>query len=143
MLVKPSLWFPSRKRCSALASESLKIKLGNYNLERVHHYKYLGVTISEDLTWDVHIHEICNKTRRQVGLLFQRYYKHAPSEVLLKLYKALFRPHLEYCPFVWDPYTTRLKNQIKSVQRLSLRVCLISWDLPYSVMLSVCNLPSL
>ena len=39
-------------------------------------------------------------------------------------YKALVRPHVEYCSSVWDPSTKNLKTKIEMVQRRSARwVC--------------------
>ena len=39
-------------------------------------------------------------------------------------YKALVRPHVEYCSSVWDPSTKNLKDKIEMVQRRSARwVC--------------------
>jgi hypothetical protein len=61
---------------------------------------------------------------------------------MLKLYKAIIRPHLEYCPFVWDPPTFALRKQVESVQKSALRVCLKAWALPYSEMLSISTLES-
>ena len=62
---------------------------------------------------------------------------------LIKLYKVLICPHLDYCPYVWDPFTIKLKQQIESVQKFALRVCLKHWDMPYSDMLELTGLPTL
>ena len=40
-------------------------------LERVHQYKYLGVILTDDLTWPIHISEITNKTRKIIGLIYR------------------------------------------------------------------------
>ena len=88
----------SRKRSSLLSYMSFNLQLGSNELESVSCYRYLGVTISDDLTWDKHINQMCSKTRQLIGLFYRRFSKHLTPAVLLKLYKVLIRPHLEYCP---------------------------------------------
>ena len=36
--------------------------LHGHPLENVESFKYLGVTVKKDLTWDEHVHNITNKT---------------------------------------------------------------------------------
>ncbi len=57
-------------------SRSLKaptLLLNGYVLQQVFDYKYLGITISADLSWHNHINTICNKTRKLIGLLHRRF----------------------------------------------------------------------
>jgi len=42
-------------------------------------------------------------------------YKH--PDILMKLYKSLVRPHLEYCIPAWSPYYCKDKELIEKVQR--------------------------
>ena len=44
-------------------------------MEKVDSYKYLGVTLTSDLTWSDHIRNITAKSRRLVGLLYRQFYK--------------------------------------------------------------------
>ena len=133
----------SRKCYSLLSSVTINLQLGPNELERVSSYRYLGVIITDNLTWDEHISHMCAEARRLIGLFFRRFAKFLTPTVLIKLYKVLIRPHLEYCPYVWDPFTIKLKQQIESVQKFALRVCLKHWDMPYSDMLELTGLPTL
>ena len=72
-------------------------------LQRVHSYRYLGVTLTSNLSWTPHITECCNKTRRLIGLLYRRFHQHLSSSTLIKLYCSFIRPHLEYASIVWNP----------------------------------------
>jgi len=55
----------------------------------------LGVHISNNLTWNKHIEETCNKAYRTLGQLKRSL--HACSEdVILLAYKGLIGPVLEY-----------------------------------------------
>ena len=46
--------------------------LNNEPLEFVQHYKYLGVTVSHNLSWSHHIQDICKKARKVLGAIYHR-----------------------------------------------------------------------
>ena len=80
------------------------LKLHEQTMEKVSQYKYLWVTINENLTWSSHISEITNKARRMVGLLYRQFYSWTSTPALLQLYTSLVTLHLEYTSQVWNPY---------------------------------------
>ena len=92
----------SRKRSPNLPPLSLAIE--NTPLTRVSSVKYLGLQITCDLSWSPHVTNVCNKTRRLIGLLYRRFYRHTDSTTLLHLFKTFIRPHQKYCSIVWDPH---------------------------------------
>ena len=76
-------------------------KLNGSKLEIVDSVKYLGITISSDLTWSKHINIIGSKARKLVGLLFRQFYRCADTDTIRKLYITIIRLHLEYASQVW------------------------------------------
>ena len=58
--------------------------------------KYLGVTISHNLTWSEHIRLTCKSAKRNVGLIHHQF-NHAPPSVHHKIHKSVILPKLEYC----------------------------------------------
>ena len=102
-------------------------------------YKYLGVTITSDLSWSPHIANLYNKTRKIIGV----FYKNSNSSTLLKLYLSHIRPHLEYCSAVWNPHLKGDIAELEKVQKFALRVCTKSWDTSYDELLAASKLPSL
>ena len=70
-------------------------------------YKYLRVTITDDLSWTAHVNIIASKSRKLTGLLYRQFYPWSSSPALLKLYTTLVRPHLEYAAPVWSPHFTK------------------------------------
>ena len=133
--------FISRKRTSSIPPPCLNI--GNLPLARVSKYKYLGITITADLMWSTHITNICNKTRRLIGLLYRRFYKFSSCSTMLRLYVSFIRPHLEYAAAAWDPFLKKDIELIEDVQKLALKVCLKSWITKYNELLEQSNLPSI
>ena len=55
--------------------------------------RYLGLTISADLSWSKHIKNITSKARQLVGLLFRQFYKHASTDTIRKIYLTIMQPH--------------------------------------------------
>ena len=49
--------------------------ISNAPLERVLSYNYLGVTISYNLSWSSHVHNLCKKARKLIGFLYRNFYK--------------------------------------------------------------------
>ena len=64
--------------------------------------KYLGVTLTEDLSWDKHIQNTRGKANRTVGSL-HRNLRDCTSPVKNLTYKTMVRPILEYSSTIWDP----------------------------------------
>ena len=84
----------SKLKSRALSPQA--VTLFNQPMLRVSAYKYLGVIISDDLSWALHIEEISSKARKLVGMLYRNFYRWSSSDALLKLYLSLIHPHLEY-----------------------------------------------
>jgi len=89
-------------------------------LESVDKAKYLGVTISEDLKWESHINNICDKANKTLGFL-RRNLNIGSTSVKEQAYKSLVRPSLEYACSVWDPHLKSDINKIEMVQRRAAR----------------------
>jgi hypothetical protein len=86
-----------------------------HQLETVHHYPYLGVELSEDLGWEIHINKVPSKANRTLGFLRRNIYR-CPHDIKEQAYKSLVRPHLEYASAVWDPYRQKHINNLEMVQ---------------------------
>ena len=44
-------------------------------MEKVTSMKYLGVHISSDLSWSIHIDIITSKARRTLGFIYRKFYR--------------------------------------------------------------------
>lgn len=125
-------------------SEPFTYTLNGTKLEQVSTYKYLGVYISNDLSWHSHINYITNNACRTLGYL-RRNFRQAPAHLKLQLYQTLIRPKLEYASAVWDPAQSTLIDTLESVQNRSARFILNNYARTASVTLmkSTLHLPDL
>ena len=49
---------------------SVLFTIKNLEIEKVECFKYLGVWLSSNLTWNKHIEEICKSASKQTGIIF-------------------------------------------------------------------------
>ncbi|MES9994057.1 MAG: reverse transcriptase family protein, partial [Candidatus Thiodiazotropha sp.] len=89
-------------------------------LESVDCARYLGVSISKDLSWNTHINEITSKANRTLGFV-KRNIRTKNQAVKELAYKSLVRPQVEYASSVWSPYTKQNIHKIEMVQRRAAR----------------------
>ena len=117
------------KKCNVMSVcrlhqlSDFEYKLSKCSIERVSVYKYLGIYVSSDLSWDAHINFICSKANRALGFIRRQLGK-CSQEVKLKAYTSLVRPHLEYASCAWDPHVETQINQVEMVQHRAVRFIL-------------------
>ena len=83
-------------------------------LKTVPQEKYLGVLISDDMSWSPHIKMITNKAYQRLGFI-RRNLRGSPQACKQMAYTTLVRSGLEYASIIWDPH---LKNDVDSMERV-------------------------
>jgi hypothetical protein len=78
--------------------------------------KDLGIIMDGSLSFKCHIQTTIEKAMRVYGWLVRNLICR-DQETIIRLYKALIRPILEYASSVWSPYRIGLINLIERVQR--------------------------
>lgn len=118
--------------------------LNDAPLTQVSSYKYLGVHITDNLSWQTHVDHVTSNANRTLGYL-RRNFSLAPSSLKLLLYKTLVRPKLEYASSIWDPHINSLILNIEAIQNRSVRFIFSNYFRTASVtsMKSNLNLPEL
>ncbi|KAI8520129.1 hypothetical protein Bbelb_033860 [Branchiostoma belcheri] len=94
--------------------------LHGHTLCSVKEAKYLGVTITNNLTWSTHIGNIANKASKTLGFL-RRNLKVRSKKIRELAYCTLVRPIVEFASPVWDPYTVKDITRLEQVQRRAAR----------------------
>ena len=89
-------------------------------LSQVTQEKYLGVLISNDLSWAPHISSIATKASQKLGFL-KRNLRNCPVELKRLAYISTVRSSLEYASTVWDPAQANHKSMLEGVQRRAAR----------------------
>ena len=91
-------------------------------VRRVETYKILGVHLSSDLTWNVHIEYIMKKASKRLYAL--RSFKRAGVQPrdLVGIYWAVIRYVLEYAAPVWSGLRVYLSDVLEAVQRRAIRI---------------------
>ena len=96
--------------------------LGNSILQETDNHPYLGVTITNNLTWNKHIDQITASANRSLGFIRSLIFIHARKRPKSWRIRPLLNLCLvEYSSSVWDPYTQSLTHKIEMVQRRAAR----------------------
>jgi len=92
--------------------------MDNHLLQEVSEEKDLGVFISDNLKPAKQCQESYCKASKALRIT-ARTISFKDKDILLKLYKSLVRPHLEYGVSAWSPYYSKDKVLIERVQIVS------------------------
>ena len=114
-------------------------------VERVHHFKLLGITISHDMKWQTHIDAIIRKASSRHYFLKILKKSGLEAHQLQHFYLSVIRPIHEYCSAIWHHGLTKAQAQsLEAIQRWALRIIDSSTiGMPYEVALSLAQFASL
>ena len=104
------------------------ILLGNMPLVRVKETKFLGVFIDENLSWHNQTQSICKKLS-SLNFVLSKIRHCINQATALKIYDALFLPHLTYCNIIWGMPNKGLINDVSKLQKRALRLCCNKYDI--------------
>jgi hypothetical protein len=101
--------------------------LHNTPLSSVSETKYLGVTITSDLSWRSHITKTVAGASKTLNFV-NRNLRLASTDTKLTAFTSLIRPKLEYAASVWDPHHKNHVHSLERVQNRAIRSALSNWD---------------
>jgi len=111
-------------------------------LQQVEAQSDLGVIIRKDLKASDQCAKAYAKASRVLGMI-GRNIRYKSTEVMLRLYKSMVRPHVEYCTAAWSPHYIKDKQLIEKIQRRFLKMIPGFKDLRYERGLKILRLNTL
>ena len=70
------------------------------NIDKVQNFNFLGLHVSSDITWNLHMDEVSKKISQIIGIL-KKLQLIVPKNILLTIYNTLILPHINYGLLVW------------------------------------------
>ena len=110
-------------------------KMGDAVLGRTTQEKDLGVIFSADMKVSEQGNQILGIIRRTI--------MYKENQLIVLLYKAIVRPHFEYCIQAWRPYRKKDIDKLERIQRRATKMIPELRDLSYESRLLQCGLTKL
>ena len=96
-------------------------KMGDAVLGRTTQEKDLGVTFSADMKVSEQCGIAASKGNQILGLI-RRTITYKEKQLIVPLYKAIVRPHLEYCIQAWRPYRKKDIYKLERIKRRATKI---------------------
>ena len=117
-------------------------KMGDAVLGRTTQQKDLGVTFRGDMNVSEQCGISASKGNKILGLI-RRTITYKEKQPIVRLCKAIVRPHLEYCIQAWRPYRKKDIDKLERIQRRTNKMIPELRDLSYESRLLQCGLTAL
>ena len=117
-------------------------KMGDAVLGRTTQEKDIGVKFSADMKVSEQRGIAASKGIQILGLIW-RTITYKEKQLIVPLYKAIFRPHLEYCIQAWRPYRKKDIYKLERIERRATKMIPELRDLSYESRLLQCGLTTL
>ena len=106
------------------------------------HVVDLGISISSDCTFDLHISNLYRRCSNLAGWILRTFTMRDPH-LMLTLFKSLVLSRLDYASQLWSPYLLKHSYLIEKVQRVFTKHISCIWVFSYSKRLETLKLYSL
>ena len=131
-------WFRANKLTLNLSKTKLMLFATPYNLnrfndisllydgesiEKVDHFKYLGIVFDSHMTWSHHIDLIASNVSKRCGVI-RRVKYYLPNHILKKLAESLVIPHFDYCSHTGSNCSLTLSSRLQILLNNLARIIL-------------------
>ena len=103
-------------RKSAQHNHHLPLHINGEEVERVTSFKFLGLTLTEELSWDNNTASVLGKAQQCLFYLRKLRKEHLPKRLLSNFYRCAIESVLTYCLNVW--FSSCTKAEQAAIQRL-------------------------
>ena len=95
--------------------------MGSHTFDISHCEKDLGISIDDNLKFELHITSAVNKANRVMAIA-RKTFDYMDIKTFRYIFKGLVRPHLEYGAPLWNPHTIKMIELIENVQRRATKM---------------------
>ena len=128
-------------KCKCLHTGSINTgmnyEMGGTILSKTVKEKELGVTIDANMKVSEQCRIAASKGNQFLGMI-RRNITYKDKSLIIPLYKAIVRPHLEYCIQAWSPYLRKYIDMLEKIQRRATKLIPGLRDLTYEEQLKEC-----
>ena len=121
---------------------SMNYEMGGTILSTTVKEKDLGVTMDANMKVSEQCRIAASKANQVLGMI-RRNITYKDKSLIVPLYKAIVRPHLEYCIQAWSPYLRKDIDMLEKIQRRATKLIPGLRDLRYEERLKECGLTTL
>ena len=118
---------------------SMNYETGGTILSKTVKEKYLGVTMNVNMKVSEQCRIAASKGNQVLGMI-RRNITYKEKSLIVPLYKAIVRPHLEYCIHAWSPYLRKNIDMLEKLQSRATKLIPGLRDLRYEERLKECVL---
>ena len=103
------------------------VSIDGNEIEVVNSAKLLGITISDNLTWNAHVNEVVKKASKKLYFLVQLKRARLPPSDLVLFYLSCVRSTVDYgVPAFYNALLQYLKNELVRIEKRALSIILPS-----------------
>ena len=123
-------------------NREFKYEIGGKTLRSTEEERDLGVIVQRSMKPSRQCAEAAKKANKILGMI-SRNIVSRDREIILRLYKSLIRPHLEYCIQAWNPHLKKDIELLERVQHRATKMIKGLRELSYEERLERCRLTTL
>ena len=99
----------------------IELHIDTANIDKVQNFNFLGLHVSSDITWNLHMDEVSKKISQITGIL-KKLQLIVPKNILLTIYNTLILPHINYGLLVWGNQSGKILHyRKKQFERFPVR----------------------
>ena len=137
--------FGTKNMLKNIRNLHMEIKLDGQILDRVHFYKYLGLTIDDQVNFNRHIQDM-NKIVSHKLYMFAKLRYYIEEKEAILLFKTMILPVIEYCDIIYEVTSANNLNKILKLFKQGLRTCtrnrnpLVTDEIELQKVCTICDL---
>ena len=120
----------------------MNYEMGGTILSKTVKEKDLGVTMNANMKVSEQCRIAASKGNQVLGMI-RRNITYKEKSLIIPLYKAIVRPHLEYCIQAWNPHLRKDVDMLEKIQRRATKLIPELRYLTYEERLKKCGLTTL